>query len=146
MALEASTGGDPGRRDLAAEVLGDVLRGAMLDAATARLVVGRLVALAVGDSVAGVREAALNALCEASSRYSLPWELVEPLDAAMARLEPELITYVLCVFGATHDLRARPLIEPFLRHPHPDVREEARLADAEITMSNTPGGASPGSA
>nr|WSZ18806.1 hypothetical protein OH837_38440 [Streptomyces canus] len=36
-------------------------------------------------------------------------------------MEHELLEYALYVLGATHDLRARPLIEPFL-HPDPQVR------------------------
>lgn len=143
IALEALTGCDPDRRDLAAEVLGDFLRGAMLDTATACLVVGRLVSLAVIESVVKVRESALNAVSEAFDHYRLPLGLVEPLASAARTLEPELLEYALHIFGATQDPRARSLIEPFLHHPDPNVREEVRLAYAEVAMSTTPGHGSP---
>ncbi|MFJ8062981.1 hypothetical protein [Streptomyces sp. NPDC096142] len=53
-------------------------------------------------------------------------------------MEHELLEYVLYVLGATHDPRARPLIEPFLHHPDPRVREDARLAAAEIAATEGP--------
>lgn len=137
MALEALTGRDPDRRDLAAEVLADVLRGAMLDTAAARLVVGRLVSVAVIEPEAKVRESALNAVCEAFDHYSLPLGVVEPLASVVRTLEPELLKYTLYIFGTTRDPRARSLIEPFLHHPDPDVRKEARFAQAEIATSPT---------
>lgn len=139
MAFEALTGSDPDRRDLAAEALGDLLRGAALQTATARLVVGRLISLAVTEPVPQVRESALNAVSEAFDHYSLPWDLVEPLATVVRTLEPELLEYALYIFGATRDPRARSLIEPFLRHFCPSVREEARLAAAEIAISLTHG-------
>ncbi|WP_241479763.1 hypothetical protein [Nocardiopsis lucentensis] len=146
MALEALTGCDPERRDLAAEVLVDFLSRAMLDTAAARLVVGRLVSVAVIEPVASVREAVLNAVCEAFDHYSLPLELVEPLASVARTLEPELLEYTLHIFGATQDPRARSMIEPFLHYPDPNVREEARLADAEIATSMTFGDRSSGPA
>ncbi|WP_017590113.1 hypothetical protein [Nocardiopsis ganjiahuensis] len=144
IALEALTGCAPDRRDLAAEALGDFLRGAALDAATARLVVGRLVGLAVTEPVTEVRESALNAVSEAFDHYSLPLDLVEPLASVVRTLEPELLEYALYIFGATRDPRARPLIEPFLHHFCPNVREEARLAAAELAVSATFDDRSPG--
>ncbi|MFE0654625.1 hypothetical protein ACFVZH_39595 [Streptomyces sp. NPDC059534] len=63
-ALEALTDRDPNRRVVAADVLGDLLRGTALDADSARLVVGRLVSAAVNDPVIKVRESALNSISE----------------------------------------------------------------------------------
>ena len=48
-------------------------------------------------------------------------------------MKHELLEYALYALGATHDLRARQLIVPFLHRPDPRVREGARLAAAEIT-------------
>ncbi|MEU4175500.1 hypothetical protein [Streptomyces sp. NPDC026589] len=48
-ALDALTDRDPNRRDVAAAVLGDLLRGTALDTDTACLTVGRLVGLAVDE-------------------------------------------------------------------------------------------------
>jgi len=138
-ALEALTDRDPNRRDAAAEVLGDLLRGIALDADSTRLVVGRLVSLAVNEPVTKVRESALNSISEAFSHHSLPLGIVQPLAAAMPTMEPELLAHALYIFGATHDPQARPLIEPFLNHPDTDVREEAERAAAEITASTTEG-------
>ncbi|MER7576857.1 hypothetical protein [Streptomyces sp. NPDC126514] len=134
-ALEALSDRDPNRRDVAADALGDLLRGAALDADTARLVVGRLVGLTVNEQVAKVRESALNSISEAFNHHRLPLDLVEPLASSMPTMERELLEYALYILGATHDPRARPLIGPFLHHPDPQVREEARLAAAELTAS-----------
>ncbi|MDX3497677.1 HEAT repeat domain-containing protein [Streptomyces turgidiscabies] len=131
--LEALTDRDPDQRDVAAAVLGDLLRGTALGTDTARLVVGRLVSLAVDDPVTKVRESALNSISEAFNHHSLPLDLVEPLAHAMPTMERELLEHALYVLGATHATQALPLIEPFLHHPEPDVRDEARLAVAEIT-------------
>ncbi|MFF4385160.1 HEAT repeat domain-containing protein [Kitasatospora sp. NPDC001547] len=137
-ALEALTDRDPDRRDVAAAVLGDFLRGAALDEDSARLAVGRLVGVAVNEPSTKVRESALNSISEAD-HYRLPLALVEPLAAAMPTMEPELLVHTLYILGATHDPRARPLIEPFLHHPDPEVRKEARLAAAEITTVESEG-------
>ncbi|MFC1402191.1 MULTISPECIES: hypothetical protein [Streptacidiphilus] len=131
-ALEALTDCDPDHRDVAADTLGDLLRGTALDTDTARLVVGRLVGLAVSEPVRKVRESALNSISEAFNHHRLPLDLIEPLATATPTLERELLEYVLYMLGATYDPRALLLIEPFLHHPDPQVRENARLAAAEI--------------
>ncbi|MFJ1709895.1 hypothetical protein [Kitasatospora sp. NPDC088346] len=138
-ALEALTDRDPDRRDIAAAVLGDLLRGAALDADSARLAVGRLVSVAVNEPVTKVRESALNSISEAFNHYRLPLTLVEPLAAATPTMERALLVHTLYILGATHDPQARPLIEPFLHHPDPEVHEEARLAAAEITAVESEG-------
>ncbi|AJE38794.1 HEAT repeat domain-containing protein [Streptomyces nodosus] len=138
-ALEALTDREPDRRDVAADILGDLLRGTALDADSARLVVGRLVSLAVNEPVTKVRESVLNSISEAFNHHFLPLDLVEPLTAAMPTMERELLEHALYILGATHASQARPLIEPFLHHPDPEVREEARLATAEITAAESEG-------
>ncbi|WP_280697886.1 HEAT repeat domain-containing protein [Kitasatospora sp. GP82] len=135
-ALEALTDRDPGWRDVAAASLGDLLRGTALDTDTARLVVGRLVSLAVNEPITRVRESALNAVSEAVNHHSLHLDLVEPLAAAMPTMEPELLGHAIYILGATHAPKALPMVESFLEHPDRDVREEACLAAAEITASN----------
>ncbi|WP_208036962.1 hypothetical protein [Streptomyces cyanogenus] len=137
-ALDELTDRDPNRRDVAAAVLGDLLRGTALDTDTACLVVGRLVSLAVNEPETKVRESALNSISEAFNHHRLPLHLVELLATAMPTMEHELLEYALYVLGATHDPRARPLIEPFLHHPDPQVREDARLAAADITAPEGP--------
>ncbi len=138
-ALEALTDRDPGQRDVAAAVLGDLLRGTALDADAARSVVGRLVSLAINDPVTNVRESALNSISEAFNDRSLPLDLVEPLAPAMPTMAGELLAHTVYIFGATHEPQSWPLIEPFLHHPDADVREEARRAAAEITASKPEG-------
>ncbi|MFI9272626.1 HEAT repeat domain-containing protein [Kitasatospora sp. NPDC052896] len=137
-ALEALTDRDPNRRDVAADALGDLLRGTALDTETARLLVGRLVSLAVNDPETKVRESALNSISEAFNHHRLPLDLVEPLAIVMPTMEPELLEHALYILGSTHDPRALPLIEPFLHHPDQRVREDARLAATEITASEGP--------
>ncbi|MFJ9916841.1 hypothetical protein [Actinacidiphila glaucinigra] len=127
-ALEALTDRDPNRRDVAADTLGDLLRGTALNTDTARLVVGRLVGLTINEPVAKVRESTLNSISEAFNHHRLSLDLVEPL----AR---EHLEHALYILGATCDPRARLLIEPFFHHPDPQVREDARIAAAEITAS-----------
>ncbi|MFD7943920.1 hypothetical protein [Streptomyces sp. NPDC059744] len=136
VALEALTDRDPDRRDVGAASLGDLLRGTALDADTARLVVGRLVSLTVNEPVTRVRESALNAVSEAFNNHHLPLDLVKPLAAATPTMETEVLGHTIYILGATHAPKALPMIEAFLNHPDQDVREEARLAAAEITASN----------
>jgi hypothetical protein len=138
-ALESLIDRDPNRRDVAAAVLGDLLRGTALDADTAQLVVGRLVSLAINEPVTKVRESALNSISEAFNHHALPLDLVEPLTAAMPTMERELLEHALYILGATHASQAQPLIEPFLHHLDPEVREEARLAAAEINAAESEG-------
>ncbi|MFJ9444335.1 HEAT repeat domain-containing protein [Kitasatospora sp. NPDC101235] len=54
-------------------------------------------------------------------------------------MERELLEHALYILGATHSPQARPLIEPFLHHPDPEVRGEAWLAAAEITAAESEG-------
>ncbi|MFF4632696.1 HEAT repeat domain-containing protein [Streptomyces griseorubiginosus] len=137
-ALETLTDRDPSRRDVAADTLGDLLCGTALDTDTARMVVGRLVSLAVNEPETKVRESALNSISEAFNHHRLPLDLVEPLATAMPTMERELLEHALYILGATYDPRAWLLIEPFFHHPDPRVREDARLAAAEITASEGP--------
>jgi hypothetical protein len=95
---------------------------------TARLVVGRLVRLAIDEPVTKVRDSALNSIGEAFNHHRLPPDLVEPLAAAMPTMERELLEHTHYILGATYHPQARLLIEPFLHHPDPKVREDARLA------------------
>ncbi|MCZ4101062.1 hypothetical protein [Streptomyces sp. H39-C1] len=134
-ALEGLTDRDPDRRDVAAAALGDLLRSGALDECTARLLVGRLVSLTVNEAVTKVRESALNSISEAFNNHRLPVDLVEPLAPAMPTMGNALLAHVIYILGATHASQAQPLIEPFLNHPDTDVREEARLAAAEITAT-----------
>ncbi|PKV82793.1 hypothetical protein [Streptomyces sp. TLI_146] len=110
-ALAALTDRDPNRRDVAADSLGDLLRGTALDADTARLAVGHLVSLAVNEPMTTVRESALNSISEAFNHHRLPLDLVEPLAAAMPTMTRELLEHALYILGATHDSQARLLIE-----------------------------------
>jgi len=134
--LEALTDRDPDRRDEAADALGDVLRNAGLDQAGARTAVARLVVLAVDEPVTRVRESALNAVSEAFNSYRVPLAVVEPLTAALGTMTPELLAHALYIIGATQDPQTRPLIEPFLEHRDPSVREEAERALAEIRAND----------
>ncbi|MEV7147717.1 hypothetical protein AB0O05_14620 [Streptomyces sp. NPDC093084] len=135
MALEGLTDHDADRRDLAVSALGDLLRGAAFDDRSAPPVVELLVRVAVHEPVTTVRESALNSISEAFQYHNVALTTVRPLAAAMPTMESELLACTLYIFGATHDPRACPLIDPFLGHPDRDVREEAERAKAEITAS-----------
>ncbi|MFJ3993215.1 hypothetical protein ACIPWY_31840 [Streptomyces sp. NPDC090032] len=104
-ALEALTDRDPGRRDVSAASLGDLLRATTLDADTARLIVRRLVSLTVNEPVTRVRESALNAVSEALNHRRLPLDLVKPLAAAMPTMETEILGHTIYILGATHPPR-----------------------------------------
>ncbi|MFE5627100.1 hypothetical protein ACFQ8S_34210 [Streptomyces virginiae] len=69
-----------------------------------------------------MRESALHATCAA-------YRVVEPLGVAADDFEPVLLDYVLGILAATHDPAALPVVERFLRHPHPEVR---RVAAEEV--------------
>ncbi|MEV0523178.1 hypothetical protein AB0I66_07110 [Streptomyces sp. NPDC050439] len=88
--------------------------------------------MAVADAEHAVREAALHAVGEACARHKIPFEVLVPLAAPVDAFAPQLLEYVLFSLSATHDRRALPSIEPFLTHPDPGVREEARRAVAEL--------------
>ncbi|MFI5532875.1 hypothetical protein ACIA8O_30505 [Kitasatospora sp. NPDC051853] len=133
--FEALTDRAPGHRDDAAASLGDLLRSRALDADTARLIVGRLVGLAVNEPVTAVRESALNAISDTSPHHALPFSLVEPLIPAMPTMGPELLLHTLDILGTTHDRSALPTIEAHLGHPDQEVRDGARLAVSEINWA-----------
>ncbi|MDX3455661.1 hypothetical protein PV396_27610 [Streptomyces sp. ME02-8801-2C] len=138
-ALAALTDREPDRRDVAADTLGDILRSSGPSADTARMIVGRLVSVAIDEPVTKIRESALNAISEAVDHHRLPLDLVALLTAAMPTMEPELLEHALYILGATHAPQASQLIEPFLHHPDPQVRKEAQLAAGEITAADPEG-------
>ncbi|MFD8380606.1 HEAT repeat domain-containing protein [Streptomyces sp. NPDC059679] len=123
---------DARQREVWADDLGDLLESACLQRAEAEQVLGWLVQMAVTAGDHAVRESALHAVAEAGVPYELPYSVVEPLADNIAAFEPLLLEYVLFSLSATHDERARGPIEPFLAHPDPDVRREARFAMAEL--------------
>lgn len=125
-------GADVRRREVWADELGDLLASGFLEPADAERAVGRLVEVAVADAEHAVRESALHAVGEACARHEIPYEVLVPLTAPVDAFAPQLLEYVLFSLSATHDRRALPAVEPFLAHPDPGVREEARLAVAEL--------------
>ena len=136
-AVEALADRDPARRDDAAEALGDLLRTRGLDQASVRSAVARLVIVAVEEPMTRVRESALNAVSKAFNNYRLPLAVVEPLTIALDTMSSELLAHAVYIFGATQDPRARPLIEPFLSHRDPSVRNEAERALTEIPANGS---------
>ncbi|MFI8235009.1 HEAT repeat domain-containing protein [Streptomyces sp. NPDC085900] len=82
-----------------------------------------------------MRESALHAACTASTHYELPYRVVEPLAVGADGFEPLLLDYVLAILGSTHDQAALPIVERFLRHPHPEVRREAAESVNELRWS-----------
>ncbi|MYS87986.1 hypothetical protein [Embleya scabrispora] len=142
-ALEALDARDTRTRDMAADWLGDLLRGTALSQADAELAVARLVALFVRDVDHGVREAALNSICEAFNRRRLPLRLFGDLVPIEPTLQNELLAHTLCILGSTQDPAAEEAISPFVTHPDARVREEATLALDEIRAGRGPQNAPP---
>jgi hypothetical protein len=123
-AWEELNGSDVGRRDLALDVISDVLETGRLTRDDAERAVERLVTVALSGAGYAVRESALHAACTASTHYELPYRLVEPLVVGADGFEPLLLEYVLAILGSTHDQAALPIVERFLHHPHTGVRWE----------------------
>ncbi|MFF3261383.1 hypothetical protein ACFYWO_19695 [Streptomyces sp. NPDC002932] len=134
-AWEELNGSDAGRRDLCLDVVSDILETGRLTPGDAERAVERLVAVALSNGPYPVRESALHAVFAASTHYELPYPVVEPLAAGADVFEPVLLDYVLGVLGSTHDRAVLPVVERFLRHPHPDVRREAAEAVGEARWS-----------
>ncbi|MEU9088183.1 HEAT repeat domain-containing protein [Streptomyces sp. NPDC048357] len=133
-------GPDTGRRDGCLEVVSDMLETGRLSQDGAERAVERLVAVALSDESHTLRESALHAICTAATPYELPYRVVEPLAAGVDGFEPLLLEYVLAVLGSTDDRAVLPVLERFLRHPHPDVRREAADAVNELRrLRESPG-------
>ncbi|MEV6757507.1 hypothetical protein [Streptomyces sp. NPDC051214] len=128
---------DARRREVWADELGDLLASGRLEQGAAERAVARLVQVAVADADHAVRESALHAVGEGCARHEIPYEVLVPLAVNVDAFAPQLLEYVLFSLSATHDRRALPPIEPFLAHPDPGVREEARLAVAELHASGS---------
>ncbi len=129
---------DTGRRDLCLEVVSDILETGRLTPSDAERVVERLVTVALSDESYAMRESALHAVCTASHCYELPFRVAQPLAVGVDRFEPLLLAYVLSILGCTHDQAALPVVERFLRHPHPEVSGEASEAVKELRWSREP--------
>ncbi|MFE2164220.1 hypothetical protein ACFXB3_04010 [Streptomyces sp. NPDC059447] len=134
-AWEEFDGAPVGSGDLSLEAIGDVLETGRLTPHDAERTVARLVTVALSDVGHPVRESALHAICTASVHHELPYRVVEPLAVGADAFEPLLLEYVLGILGATHDRAALPVVEPYLRHPHPEVRGEAAEAVYELRWS-----------
>ncbi|MFF3173589.1 hypothetical protein ACFVQ0_13270 [Streptomyces sp. NPDC057900] len=134
-AWEELNGSGGGRRDLCLDVVSDVLETGRLTPGDAERAVGHLVAVALSDEPYPVRESALHAVFTASTRYELPYRVLEPLALGADALEPVLLEYVLGVLHSTHDQAVLPVVERFLRHPAPEVRREAAEAVNEVRWS-----------
>lgn len=135
---EELNGSDAGRRALCLDVVDDVLETGRLAQNDVERAVERLVTFALSGESHEVREAALHAVCTASTHYELPYRVVEPLAAGADGFEPLLLAYVLAVLGCTHDRAALPIVERFLHHPHPEVRREASDAVTELHWHREP--------
>ncbi|MFF3619054.1 hypothetical protein [Streptomyces sp. NPDC002467] len=134
-AWEEWNGANAGNGDLSLDAIGDVLETGLLTPHDAERTVERLVAVALADVGHGARESALHAICTASVHHELPYRVVEPLAVGADAFEPLLLEYVLGILGATHDRAALPVVERYLRHPHPEVRREAADAVYELHWS-----------
>ncbi|KLJ00515.1 hypothetical protein WQ59_15330 [Streptomyces sp. KE1] len=126
------------RRDLCLDAVGDLLDTGGLPRAERERAVGRLVALALSARDDEVQESALHALCVAADHHQLSYAVIAPLagrgDGEGDNFSPVLLPYVLAALSATYDRRALPLVQRYLRHPHPGVRAEAAEALRELRL------------
>ncbi|MEU3916199.1 hypothetical protein [Streptomyces sp. NPDC029721] len=137
-AWQEMDGSDAGRRHLCLDAISDVLETGRLAQDRVERTVERLVAVALSGESHMVQEAALHAVCTASTYHELPYRVVEPLAAGVDGFEPLLVAYVLAVLGCTHDQAALPVVERFLGHPDPEVRREASDAVTELRWHRGP--------
>ncbi|MFD9725158.1 HEAT repeat domain-containing protein [Streptomyces sp. NPDC059072] len=124
-----------GSGDLSLDAIGDVLETGHLTQHDVERTVERLVTVALSDGGPRVRESALHAICTASVHHELPYRVVEPLAVGADAFERVLLEYVLGILGSTHDRASLPVVERYLRHPHPEVRREAADAVYELRWS-----------
>lgn len=129
---------NPGDRDVAAEQLGDLLRGPSLTQDETEATVACLLTAAIRDPDDAVRESALNAIGNASERRDLPLPLVAGLAPWLRTMTAPLLEHALGILGSTRDPDAHPMIEPYRQHPTDYVREAAAMALAELPGHNTP--------
>ncbi|MEU6107692.1 hypothetical protein ABZ853_04645 [Streptomyces albidoflavus] len=122
------------RRDLSLDAIGDALETGRLPRDEVERAAERLVALALSAEDDPVRESALHALCLATGQYRLPYRTLAPLAEHGDAFGPVLLPYVLAAVSSTHDRQALPLVQRYLRHPHPDVRGEAAEALHELRL------------
>ncbi|MFD6969436.1 hypothetical protein [Streptomyces sp. NPDC059949] len=135
-AWQELTAADTRHRDHCLEVISDVLETGRLTQDDAERAVERLVQVALSDEGHPLRESALHAIFTASTRYQLPYRVVEPLADGVDRFQPVLLGgYVLGILCDTNDRAALPVIERFLDHPHPEVRGEAAEAVSELSAA-----------
>ncbi|MFF3679329.1 HEAT repeat domain-containing protein [Streptomyces sp. NPDC002120] len=131
---------DAGRRDGCLEVVGDMLETGRPSQDDAERAVERLVVVALSGESHALRESALHAICTATTPYALPYRVVEPLAAGADGFESLLLADDLAVLGCTDDRAVLPVVERFLRHPHPEVRREAADAVSELRrLRESPG-------
>lgn len=126
------------RRDLSLDAIGDVLETGRLPQDEVERAVERLVTLALSAKGDAVRESALHALCLAVGQYRLPYRTLAPLAEHGDDFGPVLLPYVLAAVSSTHDRQALPLVQRYLRHPHPEVRGEAAEALHELRLGTAP--------
>ncbi|MEU4732615.1 hypothetical protein [Streptomyces sp. NPDC023588] len=126
---------DVSHRALCLDAVSDLLETGRLTQDDADRIVERLVTVALSDEGYQVRESALHAVCTASTHYTLPYRVVEPLAVGADGFEPILLEYVLGVLGSTHDLAVLPIVERFLQHPQSGVRRGAADAMRELQWS-----------
>ncbi|MFJ8750949.1 hypothetical protein ACIREO_16650 [Streptomyces sp. NPDC102441] len=131
-AWEELEGSDARSRHLGLDAIGDLLETGRLTQDDAERAVERLVIVALSAEDHAVQESALNAICTTSTRYELPYGVVEPLAAGADGFEPLLLAYILIILGGTHDHAALPIIERFRHHDHPEVRRETAEAVTEV--------------
>lgn len=85
------------------------------------------------ESSRDVLEALLNALVQTVSRGKpIPPQTFEPVAAALPHLPVDLLTYGFEVLAQCHHAPFAFVIEPYLHHPLPWVRQEATDALVEL--------------
>jgi hypothetical protein len=119
---------DPRVRDLAAAEIADLLEADQLDEKEFKNAVPALIQAALSEQDPETKESLFNALSEAATAtrtWPIDWG---PIATSLTELKPDCLEHALVILSFSGDVKYRPVIEPFLRHPNKHVRQDARDA------------------
>jgi hypothetical protein len=126
---------DPRERDLAAAELGDLFEADYLQERDFVMAIPKLIQAALAESDPVAKESMFDALSSAATLEKAGLVTWEPIAAHIEELAPDCLEHALVILGFTGDVKYRPVIKPFLRHPDKYIQEEAREALLMLSYS-----------
>jgi HEAT repeat protein len=126
---------DPQERDLAAAELGDLFEADYLKRQEFEKAVPIIMQAALAESDPDAKESLFDALSSAATLENAAFVNWEPIAAHIKELTPDCLEHALVILSFTGDVKYRPVIEPFLRHPSKDIRQDARDALRMLSAS-----------